>query len=347
MGKWNRASAVWTPGLAAVTVLLSAVTAEAQLCTTQAKLTPALRDTLAQTALELGSAVKAADVAALRAATVPSLAGNFSATEGLVRATGAELAGETLQVTQLYVLDATSRSGNDAGSADFSCPLANSAASETDFSINGLPAGRFSFAMVEATQGQHPWLLAFLLQQQTSGAGAAQESWKMAGFYPHPRTAGGHDGLWYWTEARARVAAKQPWLAWLEYGEADALLRPAAFVGSTHLDALHTEQHTAAPPGLAEGVSADSPVLVKDAEGGEFRITQLNAEATGMDGPLRLVLHVMGQAGSESAVLRARGTAAAQAFLSARPELRPAFAGMLVFVEKPGGGPEVLSLPME
>lgn len=324
--------------------------AGAQLCITQAKLQPALRDTLAQTALELGSAVKAGDVAAVRGATIPSLAASFAGTEALIRATGAQLGGGTLEVTQLYVLDATSRTGSETGSADFSCPLADAAASETDFSINGLPAGRFAFAMVEAERGPHPWLLAFLLQQESAagppGSGSPTGGWKLAGFYPHPRTAGGHDGLWYWTDARAKVAGKQPWLAWLEYGAADALLRPATFVSSTHLDALHTEQRTAAPPGLTEGVSADSPVLLKAAEGGEFRITQMSAEPAENDGPLRLFLHVAAPPGSDPAAMRTHGTAAAGALLTAHPELRPAFTGVLVLVDRQGSNPEVLSLPM-
>ena len=322
---------------------LASATCAAQLCTTQAKLAPALRDTLAQTALELGSAVKGSDVAALRADTTATLAGNFAGTEGLVRATGSELSGDTLQVTQLYVLDATGRKPGEAGSADFTCPLADSAASETDFSINGLPPGRFSFAMVEAAHGPHPWLLAFLLEQDGPAPNGA---WKMAGFYPHPRDAGGHDGLWYWTDARAKVAAKQPWLAWLEFGEADTLLRPANFVSSTHLDALHTEQHAAAPAGLAEGLSAESPLVLQGAEGAEFRLTEMNAQAAENDGPLRLVLHVEAQGSTAPSALRERGTAAAQALLTAHPELRPAFTSVLAFVETPGGSPEVVSLPM-
>ena len=189
-------------GLACV---LFPVGADAQLCTTQAKLSPALRDTLAQAALGLASAVKGADLAAVRAATIPSLAGNFAGTEGLVRAASGELSGETLQVTQLYL---------------------------------------------------------------------------------------------------------------------------------------------AAPPGLTEGLSADSPVVLKEPDGGEIRITQMYAEAADRDGPVRLVLHVAVPAGSDSAAMRARGTAASQALLAAHPELRPAFTGMLIFVEKTEGSPEVLSLPM-
>ena len=304
---------------------------------------PGLRDTLARTASDLSAAVQAGNVPAVRSATVTALAGNFGATEALVRATGAELAGDTLTVRQLYVLDATSRTSAEAGAADFACPLADVASSETDFSISGLPAGRFAFAMVEASGGAHPWLLAYLLQQEGP---AATGTWKMAGFYPHPRTAGGHDGLWYWRDARTKLAGREPWLAWLEFGEADTLLRPAAFVTSTSLDALHTEQRTAAPAGLANGPSMDSPLVLKAAAGTEFRITQMAAQATDNDGPLRLLLHVEAQGSTDPAAMRARGTAAAQALVSEHPELRAAFTGVLLLVEPAGGSPEVVSLPM-
>lgn len=336
---------MWAAALAFVATL-GGMSARAQLCTTQSKLAPALRDTLAQTVLDLASAIKSADVATVRAGTVSSLAGNFAPTEALLRSTGPLLSGDTLQVTQLYVLDATGRAPGATGSGDFTCPLTDAASSETDFSINGLPTGRFAFAMVEAAHGAHPWLLAFLLQQEGTAPNGVSAAWRMAGFYPHPRTAGGHDGLWYWTDARAKVAAKQPWLGWLEYGAADTLLRPATFVSSTHLDALHTEQRTAAPPGLAEGLGPDFPAVVKAGDGTEFRITGMSAEAAEGDGPLRLVLHTEAQGSSERAALQARGSAAAAALLTAHPELRPAFTGVLVFVDAPGGTPEVVSLPM-
>lgn len=320
--------------------------ASAQLCTTQSKLAPVLRDTLEQTALDLATAVKAADAAGVRSGTVTSLAANFTGTEAIVRSLGPMLSGEALQVTQLYVLDATGRAPGAAGSADFTCPLADAAASETDFSINGLPQGRFAFAMVEAKGGPHPWLLAFLLQQEGTAPNGVSAAWKMAGFYPHARTAGGHDGLWYWNEARARVAAKQPWLGWLEYGEADTLLRPAAFISTTHLDALHAEQRSNAPAGLAEGLGPDFPVVIKAADGTEFHITGMSAEATDSDGPLRLVLHVQAQGSTDAAAMQARGNAAAGALLTQHPELRSAFTSVLVLVEPLSGNPEVLTLPM-
>ena len=44
----------------------------------------------------------------------------------------------------------------------------------------------------------------------------------MAGLYPKPLTAAGHDGLWYWTQARALAKQGQRWNAYLFYREASA-----------------------------------------------------------------------------------------------------------------------------
>ena len=116
-------------------------------------------------------------------------------------------------------------------------------------------------------------------------------AWKLAGFYPHARSAAGHDGLWYWTTARADAKAGKKWVAWVLYGEADQLLRPANFITTTHLDQLRSERHTNAPAELSEGISADTPLVIKAKDGSEFRFTALSAAATDDGKGLDLVLH--------------------------------------------------------
>ena len=85
----------------------------------------------------------------------------------------------------------------------------------------------------------------------------------MAGLYPKPLDAAGHDGLWYWTQARQLIASKQPWSAWLYLQEAQQLLQPAGFVSSTHLDKLGAELSTAAPPAARSLTSGRTPLVVK------------------------------------------------------------------------------------
>jgi hypothetical protein len=306
------------------------VAANAQSCTTQAKMSAELRNTLSSAAMMLADEVKANDADKLQAATVPEYAQNFGPTGYVVRTTAANLTGDTLQVTQLYTLDARDRKAGDTSEADFTCALSGTT-SEMDFGINGLPPGMYAFAMVEA-KGGRPWLLAFLMRQTGT-------EWKMAGFYPRARMAAGHDGLWYWTTARTDAKAKQLWLAWLMYGEADELLRPANFVTSTNLDRLRSERRGSTPPELDNGISADTPLVVQGADGAEFRFTAMSAEGSEDGKRLNLVLHLKADWIDDPVAARARNTAAAKALLDKHKELRTGFDGVSVFAETAGHDP--------
>ena len=319
-------------------VALAAGTLAAQTCTTQAGMQGQVRTALADTALMLGTAVKAGDANAVKAATVAEYANNFGAIEYAIGTTSPKLKGGTLRVTQVYELDASGRKAGDTSEADFTCPLKGTSA-ETDFSISGLPPGVYGFAMVEVAGGGHAWLLSFLLQQEGEG-------WKMAGFYPHARTAVGKDGLWYWNSARERVKAKQPWLAWLAYDQADTLLRPANFVSSTNLDKLRAEQHAAAPAGMGDGISGQTPLVVKAANGQEFHFTAMINEAAADDQSLHLVLHYAGTPLEGVEANHARDVAAAAAMIAAHPELRQGYSAVVVFGDVQGQNPSVVSLPM-
>ena len=306
-------------------------------CVTQSAMTGNDRQRIADTALAIANAIKANDSARVQSMTISSLAANFGGTAYVVQSTSAKISSDTLRVTQIYRLDASSRKPGDTTPADFSCALSGST-DEVDFSISGLPPGVYVFAMVEAS-GDRPFLLAMLLQQEGSG-------WKMAGFYPHPRTAAGHDGLWYWTTARADAKAGHKWLAWVLYGEADQLLRPANFVGTTHLDMLRAERHTNAPGELSEGVSDQTPLVIKAKDGSEFHLTDLSSAATDDGRGVDLVIHYRTEAAADPAAARARNNAAAKAVLDAHPELRNVFTGVSVLAEIPGQAPFATEQPV-
>lgn len=336
---------------------VSCLPAQADLCTTQARLPSATRDTLAAATLELARTVLASDAAKLRGLTVAEYAGNADATTFLVRSTAEKAGGGTPTVTGAYLLDATSRKAGDPSEADFACALSGSG-SEVDFSVAALPPGIYAFTMAEVN-GPRPWLLSFLLREEGS-------AWKMAGFYPHARVAAAHDGLWYWSSARDHAKAGQKWLAWTYFGEADQLLRPANFATSTNLDALRTEQRNAAPGELSEGVSAQTPLVViangaktgsgaptsggTKASGGtvgqEFHLTALTAEGSEDGKRLNLMLHVQGEPVTDTAATRARNLAAASALLTAHRELREGYAAVWVFNEAPGQNPFVTQHPI-
>ena len=324
------AAVIMTPVLLATPVL------RAQSCTTQAKMTPELRNGLSDAALRLAQSMQRGDVSKVQADTIAEFANGsaFAPTAALVQATSSHMASDVLQVTQLYELDARSRSGGDSSDANFSCPLTGTT-SETDFAIPGLPPGTYAFAMVQAA-GDRPWLLSFLLRQDEAG-------WKMAGFYPRASTAAGHDGLWYWTSARGYAKADELWLAWIFYSEADQLMRPANFVTSTNLDLLRSEQRTAAPPELLSGIGAANPVVVKGNSGngaaGEYRFTSIATQESEDGKQLNLVLHLRADGLTDPAAVTARSKAAAQVMLDAHIELRQAFHNVWVFADVAGHPP--------
>ena len=320
--------------------LFPGATALAQSCTTQAKMTAEVRSGLADAALSVGQAVMAGDTAKVQADTVAEFASGaaFAQTASLIQAVSGKLTGDSVAVTQIYVLDAKNRKTGDTSDADFSCDLAGISA-EVDFSIAGLPPGTYGFAMVEAT-GPRPYLLA-LLMQQDGGV------WKMAGFYPRARTAAGHDGLWYWTAAREHATAKQIWLAWLFFGEADKLLRPANFATSTSLDKLRSEQRAAVPPELTDGISVATPLVVKSADGKDFSFTSMEAEGSDDGKELNLVLHLKADSVADVEATKARNRAAAKALLDAHKELRQGFGRVLVFADASGQSPLVTDDAMQ
>jgi hypothetical protein len=310
----------------------------AQTCATQAKMASDVRSGLSDAAIHLAQAVQEGDGSKVEAMTIAEFASAsaFAPTLALVQSTSSRMGNDALRVTQIYELDASSRATGDTSDADFSCPLTGTT-SETDFAISGLPQGLYGFAMVEAT-GDHPWLLSFLLRDDGG-------VWKLAGFYPRARSAGGHDGAWYWNSARTYARADELWLAWIFYGEADELLRPANFVASTNLDRLRSERRTAAPPELMSGISSNNPLVVKasDEKGAatEYRLTGMFAASSEDGKELNLILHLRADDLTDPAAATARSKAAAQAMLDAHIELRQAFHGVWVFADSAGHEPLV------
>ncbi|MEO6816177.1 MAG: hypothetical protein ABI177_05700 [Edaphobacter sp.] len=318
--------------LLAAGMLLSGV-ASAEVCTTQSQMTPADRDALATTARSLATEVQADNVKGLQSATVAEYAKDFSGIGDVVSSTAAKLKGGTIAVEQAYLLDGTQLKKNADGSApdaQFFCSL-NKSVAEVDFLIPGLLPGRYGFVIVDV-QSASPWQLSFLLRQD-------QGRWAMAGFYPKALTAAGHDGLWYWTQARAMAVRKEHWNAWLYFQQAQTLLQPTGFVQSSHLEKLKSEQVAAAPPALSDGISPTAPLMVKGADGAEYRFVGLGVDDSLGASKIDVVAHLKVDAAADPAAAKKRNADAASALLATYPELRKAFHGVWIFAETAGQNP--------
>jgi hypothetical protein len=327
-------------GLLAAGVLVAAV-ASAEVCTTQSQMTATDRDALAAAARSLAAKVQANDVSGLQAATAAEYAKDFSGIGTVVGATAAKVKGGALAVEQVYLLDGTQLKRGADGSlpeAQFFCSL-NKSVTEADFMISGLAPGRYGFAIVDVTDISSPWRLSFLLRED-------QGQWGLAGFYPKPLSAAGHDGLWYWTQARTMTAQKERWNAWLYYQQAESLLRPVNFVESTHLEKLKTEASAAAPPALSEGVSAAAPLVVKGPNGVEYHFTALGVDDSLAQDKIDITAHLKVDQMGDPVAARKRNSDAMVALLTAYPELRKPFHGVWMVAEVPGQNPFATEQPM-
>ncbi len=312
----------------------------AESCTTQSQMKPAERDALSGAAKSLAVAIAGGNNEALRNGATAELSSDFASVTRLAAATASHVRGATPEVEQIYVLDASSLNKTATGAnpdAQFFCTL-NQSIAEADFTIPQLPPGKYGFAMVRFEAAQ-PYRVSMLLRMDGG-------QWKLAGFYPKALSADGHEGKWFWTEARALGAAKEPWTAWLYLQEARLLLTPAPFISSTHLQKLNDELTAATPPAIAGGLSAETPLVLKGVDGTEVRVTGLAVDDSLGSDRLDVAEHIKADALGDGDTARKRNAAAASALLAAHPELRKAFHGVLVLTDVPGAAPFATELAM-
>jgi hypothetical protein len=315
----------------------------AESCITQSQMQPAERAAVAAVATGFAQKIQANDANGVRSATIAEFRTDFSAMADEIASTAPHLASAQPQVDQVYILDASTLAKAASGAnpdAQFFCTL-NKSTNEAEFTIPQLPPGKYLFAMVRM-ESANPWLLSMLLRQDAG-------QWLLAGLYPKHLTADGHDGLWYWKQARTLNggASKEPWNAWLYYQEAQALLMPASFVSSTHLDKLQTELTSALPSAVSGGISTDAPLVVKGGDGSEFRFTALTVEdAPGTTDKVDIAAHIKVDSLGDGAAARKRNIDAMTALLAAHPELRKGFHGVWVFSDAPDQSPYGTELAM-
>lgn len=300
-----------------------------EICTTQSQMKDQDRDTLASAARGIAAKVQANDANGLKAETIAEFAGDFGPMQSLIAETAPKLTGGVLRVDQIYLLDASQlKPGQGGAEAQFFCAL-NKSANDAEFLIPGLTPGVYAFAVVEVTGSKTPWVVPMLLRRE-------HERWLLAGIYPRAKEAGGHDGLWYWREARRLAGEKQRWNAWLYYGGAEALLTPAGFVQSTHLQKLRDEQRAAAPPALSAGIGNDVPLVVKGQDGKQYQFTSLGIDDTLGRDKVDVSAHLRVDPIGDPIAARKRNDDAMRALLAAYPELRSSFHGIWIVAESAG-----------
>jgi hypothetical protein len=329
--------------LIALGFALAAPVALAVSCTMQSQLADADRNSLVASAKSLAGLVQSGDTAGLKALTVGSVAERFDPIAAGVESASPLIQRATITVDSLYVVDSTDLKTTE-DETQFFCGGANS--HEVVLTIPRIPPGKYAVAVLHATGVEAPQSITFILSKEgKAGDGKAGDSasagqWKLAGAFVHPLTSAGHDGIWYWTQAREFVKKKQNWNAYFYYQTAAALLTPVYFFSSPNLDKLLKEQAAIAPDGLP---GSNQPMLLS-ASGQSFEIQDLHTDSS--LGGLDLVIEYKTQDTSDPVASRTRNVALMKAILAQHPEVRDGFHGLWAYANAPNERPFANELPM-
>lgn len=303
-------------------------------CMTQSQMAAAQRTIVAQTAQVIAGNVEAGNAAAVRSQTIASIAAQFDGIANSIQAVNASLQRATLTVDAIYLLDATDLKA--AGDTQFFCGVAGSALT-VEVTIPGLPPGKYALAVLHATGVKQPQQLSLVLENDPAGS----PDWKLAGFYTKPMTMGGHDGVWFWRQARTYASRQELWPAWFYYQTARTLLQPVDFVSSPNLLKLEKEAEQSRP----ENLPGQDPMRLS---AGAQTFTITNVHVGEFADQFDLIVTYNATPGMDPVTARTQVTAVMRALLEHCPGLQTAFHGLWVYAATPGNqSPFALELPME
>ncbi len=331
---WLKAGLEGSPKAVLLVLFASGLPAFGVSCMTQSQMAGAQRTVLEQSAQMLGANVQSGNAAAVRAETISAVAAQFDGIAGSIQSVDTSIQHATLTVDGIYLLDASDLKA--AEETQFFCGVAGSPLT-VEITIPALPPGKYALAILHATGVKQPQQISLILQNDPAGS----PIWKLAGFFTRPMTMGGHDGVWFWRQAREYAAKKQLWDAWFYYQTAQYLLNPVDFLSSPNLQKLQREAEQTRPDNLP---GADPLHISAGAQ--TFDITSLHTGE--LSDQLDLVITYNATPNQDMVAARAQVTAVMRALLQQHPELQSAFHGLWVYAATPGNpSPFALELPMD
>jgi hypothetical protein len=313
-----------------VTLLPSAFGAS---CTTQSQMTPAQRESLVNTARIMAMQTQVGDVQGLRAITIPAVASDFGGIVDSVVRLKPLIQQAAITVDTLYILDAATDPAG-ASRTDFYC-----GSPVVVLTFADLPPGTYALAVLHATGVPQPHQISLILSK------AADNRWRLAGFFDKPMTEAGHDGLWYWVSARKFAQAPSSWSAWFYYRQAAFLLDPLDLMTSPNLQKLEHETDEVHPSGLPV-----KSTMTLNTPGQAFAVTAIDP-TTEFGGKLDLEVHYTPDSAQaaqlrDPIMARKQVTHIMQALLNQHPDLREAFHGFWVRADQGTASLFALELPM-
>jgi hypothetical protein len=320
---------LWRKLLVASVLVSAPLAGLAVSCSTQGEMNDQDRGMLSGAALRIAGAVAQQDFGMLQSSLLPAEAGSWEGIRGAAQQAVPLIAGGTMQVRNLYLLDASSLAS--AADTQFFCTDKSGSINVT-VSLPQIPPGKYALALTEATGAQLAGQLGIIM-----GWDAQAATWKLAGLTAHQGLFDGHDGVWYWTRGRAN-AKGDPWTAYYSYAAARYLLLPVDFLTSPNLEKLQQEQSQINP-------SPESAFPLSLQQGDRtWRVEGIILDPSLREPDLGLAYISTGV--TDPAALRTEATSVMSALLKAQPGLRANFHGLWAYAVSNGKRTPVMELPM-
>ncbi len=300
-------------------------------CTTQAEMQPQDRNGLIAAGERLNAAIMQQDYSTLQAQLLPAISAQWDGIHNEVEEGAAVLKGGQPMLDEMYLLDA---SGQTAPTdTQFFCSNQSGSLTVT-ITMHALPAGRYGVLLATAPGATLGGQIGMVLVWDATGA---TPGWKLGGLSIRQGAIDGHDGVWYWTQARAAAATGSSWTAWYSYDVARYLLLPVDFLSSPNMEKLQREQSEIRnPPG-------PFPISVQDGAR-TWKIDGIRIDTSLRDADLGVTYESLGMA--DPAAQRTEAIAVLSAVVKEHPELKQSFHGLWAYASHDGKVTPVLELPM-
>lgn len=318
----------WAVFAVVCAVMVAPVASRAVSCTTQSEMAPADRDALARAGQQFALAVEQQDLGSLQSALLPAVAGDWDSIRDAVQQGAPLVKGGTAQLRSLYVLDATSQTA--PADTQFFCSNATASLTVT-ISMHQLPPGRYALVLADAVGAPLAGQMAFVL-------GWDANTWKLGGVFVRPGAFGGHDGVWYWEQARQLAAHDAPWAAFYSYEAARYLLLPIDFLSSPNLQKLDQEQSE------IKGSPTEAFPITVTAGDRSWKVNGIHFDPALHEADLGVTYVSAGV--TDPAAQRTEAIAVLGAVLKTHPALRESFHGMWAYASVNGRITPIMELPM-
>jgi hypothetical protein len=297
-------------------------------CTTESAMQPVDRTALLAAGNSIANNVAGQNFDQLQASLLPAVTSDWESIRGVAQGAGPLLKGGKVNWGDGYVLDAADLKA--PADTQFFCTNSDSAATMT-ITLRSLPAGRYALLIGDYEGAPLAGQLALILGTDATANG----NWKLGGLFVREGALDGHDGIWYWRQARDLAQKKAVWSAWFSYDAARWLLLPVDFLSSPHLEKLNKEQSLlGANPADSLPITVTAPASSTQPSARSWRITALHLDTTLHEPDIGLVYESTGL--TEPVAARAEAIAVMSALLKAHPELRENFHGLWAYAEKDG-----------